>query len=486
MQSDTLSSIGCFSYLPNFRRYKKEIKKSIRRIFNYQFVDTVKNINPWLEKWSLRRKTVDGYYNDLCRISHPALTWHSHTASGGDWNTFLTRLTQRKLTVVSLFPAQNFTQETGKPYNINQLRNTLGRYWPNVMHPDLNRQDPEGFTPLTKASYYDQPDIIRLLIQSGVDINQVDASTWTPLIAAVDQNCVESARILLEAGADINKPDETGFTPLHTAAMVGHDNMAEMLLAAGAEINVVNDDGWSPLMVACFEGHECIVKRLVKCHADINGINNNRTSVFQLACDSAIKTKKTSMLAFLIEHKAKIFTLDKNNWFPLLTLISGDFISGVELLLSKGWEEAISGRESEVFYLAAREGYESMLRLLFHRTPDERESFNHISRLTCIGRARSVRYPVDFPLRLIDRNFNNILSPEYFEGGVCSLKHLCRRIIQKQMVSLQVEELPVHNCLQLYCWQIPVYLHNQDDFDDWIEFYSYNRSIDWSSLLFFA
>lgn len=99
---------------------------------------------------------------------------------------------------------------------------------------DLSYRDGDGQSLLMKT---DSPDLIRWLIERGLDVNFPDKAGYTPLIDAARFGRPEIAQILIEAQADLNARSVFGRTPLAEAVLNGHEEVAELLRAAGAEEN---------------------------------------------------------------------------------------------------------------------------------------------------------------------------------------------------------------------------------------------------------
>jgi hypothetical protein len=97
---------------------------------------------------------------------------------------------------------------------------------------DLNYRDADGQSLLMKT---DSPEMVRWLIERGVDVNFPDKGGYTPLIDAARYGRAEIAQILIDAKADVNARSVYGRTPLAEAVLKGHDDVAELLRAAGAE-----------------------------------------------------------------------------------------------------------------------------------------------------------------------------------------------------------------------------------------------------------
>lgn len=81
------------------------------------------------------------------------------------------------------------------------------------------------------------PDVIRHLIDIGVDVNARDRCLWTPLHYAVRTKNRQVVKMLIDAGADVDPVNDEGISPLHQCLLVQLCDLevVEMLLAAGAD-----------------------------------------------------------------------------------------------------------------------------------------------------------------------------------------------------------------------------------------------------------
>ncbi len=106
-------------------------------------------------------------------------------------------------------------------------------------------------TPLMVAVQKGNVDLIRLLIQNGVDVLGDPYNRKALHIAASSYDLEDRAdivEILLNAGADVNV-DDFG-TPLHLAAGRGYINISRLLISRGANLNGRSKSGKTPLYVA--------------------------------------------------------------------------------------------------------------------------------------------------------------------------------------------------------------------------------------------
>lgn len=123
---------------------------------------------------------------------------------------------------------------------------------------EANSFSADGFTSLHLAAFFGHLEIVRYLLEAGVDANAVAKNMMkvTPLHSAVARNQVEISELLIVHGAEVNAKQEGGFVPLHEAAQSGNLEMARLLLKHGAELNAKSNDGKTPLALTREEGPE--------------------------------------------------------------------------------------------------------------------------------------------------------------------------------------------------------------------------------------
>jgi ankyrin repeat protein len=116
-----------------------------------------------------------------------------------------------------------------------------------------------------RSYLWTEPDLLRLLLASGMDPNLPDWQHATPLHDLCGRDSrgrphprrVECATIFLDAGARISARDENyRSTPLAWAARNDLPDMVEFLLTRGAPTRLPDDEPWAtPLAWATRRGH---------------------------------------------------------------------------------------------------------------------------------------------------------------------------------------------------------------------------------------
>ena len=122
----------------------------------------------------------------------------------------------------------------------------------------------DGFTPVHLAAFFEQPEVVAVLLKRGADPGAVarNASAVTPLHSAVAGRNLEVVRLLLMHGADANARQHGGWTALHAAALHGDVAIVRLLLARGASPQAASDDGTTALRLATDKGHAAVVEMM--------------------------------------------------------------------------------------------------------------------------------------------------------------------------------------------------------------------------------
>lgn len=78
-------------------------------------------------------------------------------------------------------------------------------------HPELiNSVDKDKYTPLHRACYSNNVEIVDYLLQKGANIAAQTEMMWQPLHSCCQWNSIDCAALLIRHGADINAKSEGG------------------------------------------------------------------------------------------------------------------------------------------------------------------------------------------------------------------------------------------------------------------------------------
>jgi len=120
---------------------------------------------------------------------------------------------------------------------------------------NVNLTNGENRSALHIASYQGHKAVVTLLITNRADVNLGDQSDATPLHWASARGFTNIATILIENGAKINFASKSGWTPLHLASWEGQIDMAILLIENGADPGITDKDGYTAGYVARSSGY---------------------------------------------------------------------------------------------------------------------------------------------------------------------------------------------------------------------------------------
>lgn len=150
------------------------------------------------------------------------------------------------------------------------------------------------WSPLSLAIDWNRWEIVRLLIQAGVELNDCGITSCgnrdMPFVSAVRQGHTAIVEYMIAHGADVQIRTEDGATPLLKCldlywskvvngdkACYSNDKIVRALLKAGACVNVTDDYGRTPLGMAAALGHLESVFALVEAGAELDTMSSQNS-----------------------------------------------------------------------------------------------------------------------------------------------------------------------------------------------------------------
>ena len=166
---------------------------------------------------------------------------------------------------------------------------------------------------------------VKAAIQNGANVNAKDFDTWTPLLKAAFKGELDIVKLLLDQHADVNAcQDGTFGTSLNIAAAYGYMELARILLDHHANINGgEGSQAGAPIIQATTNenwdsDHLEVAEWLLEHHADIEG----RTSWGATALDMASKSARLDGAKWLLSHHANLESRDKDGKTPLMYAVN--------------------------------------------------------------------------------------------------------------------------------------------------------------------
>jgi len=119
--------------------------------------------------------------------------------------------------------------------------------------------------------------VIHLLSEVGID--SCDSFLRTSLIWATFYDNLDLLKWLIENGADVNHQDKVGYSALHFAGQERRLEPAKLLIDKGAKLEIADKHGNTPLVTAIFnsKGDYSLVKLYIS-----NGANLDRENIHEM------------------------------------------------------------------------------------------------------------------------------------------------------------------------------------------------------------
>ncbi|QQZ10414.1 ankyrin repeat domain-containing protein [Heyndrickxia vini] len=173
---------------------------------------------------------------------------------------------------------------------------------------------------LIQAAEQQDSKTVSHLIKNGANINVQDSKGRTPTMIATYNNDIETAKLLIDAGAE------------------GYLEILKLTIGAGADPSLINQYGGTALIPAAEHGHLDVIKELLtKTDIDVNHVNSlGWTALLEAIILNNGGKKQQQAVQLLIDHGADVNIPDGNNVTPLQHAREKGFKGIEEILLKAG------------------------------------------------------------------------------------------------------------------------------------------------------
>ncbi|KAK5989337.1 Erythrocyte ankyrin [Cladobotryum mycophilum] len=234
----------------------------------------------------------------------------------------------------------------------------------------MTNEEGEEYTVMNAAIMGNCIDIVKLLLERGVQPSTRIGADWTPMTMACHFGKLQIIDILFHHGANTSDPDSNGWAPLDAAISGGEVEVAELLLKKGADLTVMDRYGQTPLRHAILLGESEIVRLLIENGADIEDEDDNGCKPLHWAATSG----DTDIMQHLVDLGCDITPTDPAGWTPLHHAAGDNQIEAVKFLIRNGADAtALTNNGLTLLHLAARDGNIELVELLL-ATPGIRAS----------------------------------------------------------------------------------------------------------------
>jgi len=200
-----------------------------------------------------------------------------------------------------------------------------------------------GNTLLYTACYYGNIEVVKILLQYGLDPN-VKSSGSTNLYIATWRNHANVIDELLKYNALINEPNDNtdGAPPLCYAVIQNNIECLELLLKKGADLNYMpmykSYYGYNDiksmsvcLYYAILNNNMIIVSKILEKEPKVINMICNKQTPLHVACYNA----NVDIASFLIKKGANVSAVNSTNDTPLDISVTGGYHLIVELLIKQ-------------------------------------------------------------------------------------------------------------------------------------------------------
>ncbi|MBR4748287.1 MAG: ankyrin repeat domain-containing protein [Abditibacteriota bacterium] len=166
---------------------------------------------------------------------------------------------------------------------------------------DKDRFNSELDSPARIVAHYSTADMLSFLEEEGVSVTWVSPSGNSALFEAALAGNMEVLKLLIDKGMDVNCVlTDTGFTPIMTACCAGNSDIVKYLAEKGARLDMPSAKGTYLIHEAAFRGNLELVIFFTDRQQDVNMPDSRGVTPLFHALDA----NQPGVVSWLLEHGA--------------------------------------------------------------------------------------------------------------------------------------------------------------------------------------
>ncbi|XP_072904374.1 ankyrin repeat and death domain-containing protein 1B-like isoform X2 [Hemitrygon akajei] len=195
---------------------------------------------------------------------------------------------------------------------------------------DRKSTNEEGLNALHCAAQNNKTKVVEYIVNDlQLDLNKPTEKGKMPYHLAAENGHLEMVEALRKLNYNTQKKDKEGNTPLHLAAWNGHVTVLTVLLSEGNLINEENEEGETAFYLAAVGGHHECVTSLLGAGSDTNILPKSNTSPLHVAAERG----DHSLASMLIDAGADCNSQNKRKESPLHLAVKYQHMPIAQLLV---------------------------------------------------------------------------------------------------------------------------------------------------------
>ena len=229
---------------------------------------------------------------------------------------------------------------------------------------NVNTKFSDGLSALWIAAFTNNRDMIEVLAEGKANMNIKDKNGKTVLMWAVENDKKEVANTLITHGANVDLMDSKKRTALMSAVLADKPRMVHMLVKNNAKIDIKDSEGNSPILVAASRGNIGLVKLFLEHGSFVNSSDMFGNTPLLIS----LHKNFDDIAELMINKGADLNKANNNGETPLIVAAKKGHIKFVKTFVEKGASiDAADKNGDTALILAKRENRHDVVLYLLNK-----------------------------------------------------------------------------------------------------------------------